>query len=100
VAAAQIGSSSADAADHKQAHGQPQASEEGGAVAGAHASLSGAAAAGFADAALAAMPQLLDDPVLLRELLAKWNARLAGLQEAAEAEAKVRKLVFKYMQPE
>jgi hypothetical protein len=36
------------------------------------------------------LPQLLDDPVLLRELLAKWNARLAGLQEAAEVEAKVR----------
>jgi hypothetical protein len=48
-----------------------------------------AAAAGFADAALAALPRLLDDAVLLRELMAKWNARVAGLWEAAEAQAKV-----------
>lgn len=51
--------------------------------------MSGAAAAGVGDAVLAALPRLLDDQVLLRELLAKWNARLAGLQEAAEADAKV-----------
>lgn len=52
-------------------------------------SASAAAVAGFGDAALAALPRLLDDTVLLRELLAKWNARVAGLKEAAEAEAKV-----------
>jgi hypothetical protein len=51
--------------------------------------LGDAAAAGFADAALAALPRLLDDAVLLRELMAKWNARVAGLWEVAEAQAKV-----------
>lgn len=54
-----------------------------------NSSWAGAAVVGLADAALAALPRLLDDPVLLRELMAKWTARLAGLQEAAEAEAKV-----------
>lgn len=49
-----------------------------------------AAAAGFADAALAALPRLLDDAVLLRELMAKWTARVAGLWEVAKAQAKVR----------
>lgn len=48
-----------------------------------------AACVGFGDAALAALPKLLDDPVLLRELLAKWDARVQGLQQAAEAAAKV-----------
>lgn len=90
VAAAQTDCSSAAGAEHKQPGGQAGDSTEGGAPAGTHNTLSGAAAAGFADAALAALPQLLDDPVLLRELLAKWNARLAGLHEAATAEAKVR----------
>ena len=51
--------------------------------------LPAAAFAGFGDAVLAALPQLLDDPVLLRELLVKWHARLHGLQQAAEAQAKV-----------
>lgn len=47
------------------------------------------AVGGFGDPTLAALPSLLDDPVLLRELLAKWAARVRGLQEAVESEAQV-----------
>jgi hypothetical protein len=38
-----------------------------------------AATAGFGDAALAALPGLLDDPVLLEELTAKWWGRCRAL---------------------
>jgi hypothetical protein len=46
-----------------------------------------AAVAACGDPVLAALPALLDDAVLLRELLAKWNARVRGIKVAAEEEA-------------
>lgn len=82
IAAASTSSSNSSAAQPHLVSGDTAAESGGG-------WLTGSAAAGFADAALAALPKLLDDAVLLRELLAKWDARLCGLQEAAEAESKV-----------
>lgn len=40
---------------------------------------------GAGDAALAALPHILDDDVLRRELAAKWDARVRGLEAAAAA---------------
>jgi hypothetical protein len=41
-------------------------------------------AAGFGDAVLAALPQLLDDALLHDELLARWWGRCRGLAAACE----------------
>jgi hypothetical protein len=65
------------------AHLQQAASDAPWAVSHACTPIAAAAAAG-GDAVLAALPRLLDDEVLLRELMAKWDARVRGLRQAAE----------------
>lgn len=44
---------------------------------------------GFSDPALAALPALLDDPVLLEEFTCRWWGRCKGLVAAMEQQAQV-----------
>lgn len=58
--------------------------QSAGMLAGPLSGCSAGVAAGFGDAALAALPGLLDDGLLQEELLARWWGRCRGLAAASE----------------
>uniref|UniRef100_A0A383VHS6 Uncharacterized protein n=1 Tax=Tetradesmus obliquus TaxID=3088 RepID=A0A383VHS6_TETOB len=60
--------------------------QSAGMLAGPLSGCSAGVAAGFGDAALAALPGLLDDGLLQEELLARWWGRCRGLAAASEGD--------------